>query len=381
MSYRVLNPEYRQSAQALFKKAAFVIDLGIELETIELGLCASRLRITPRHLQQHRFIHAAVQAAIADHTAGGAAQTLVAPDETVLTIEYKINLLRPAVGQLLRATARVLRPGRSISVVESEVFAIGSGGSEALTSKATVTLAVVKRTETEADPVDFCTTRDGYDRWAEIYDDEQNPLVALEEPEIDRLFGDVRGLEIADVGCGTGRHARRLAAHGARVTGIDFSEGMLAKAREKCAGLPSPPNLIFHDLGTPLPFADQSFDRVLSALVLDHVPDLAAHFRDLSRVCRSAGSVIVSVMHPAMMLRGVEARFRDPRTGRETRPKSYPYQIADYLTAASTAGLRIERIEEHAVREALAERLLRARKYLDWPMLLLLSLKPPAAQP
>src|SRR5262245_24425976 len=77
------------------------------------------------------------------------------------------------------------------------------------------------------------STREGYDRWAEIYDRDGNPLTALEEPELDRLLGDVAGLDVVDVGCGTGRHALRLAARGANVTAVDFSEGMLAQAREK----------------------------------------------------------------------------------------------------------------------------------------------------
>ena len=50
-------------------------------------------------------------------------------------------------------------------------------------------------------------TQEGYDRWAEIYDDELNPLVIIEAPEVKRALGDVRGLDLLDVGCGTGRHA------------------------------------------------------------------------------------------------------------------------------------------------------------------------------
>ncbi|MCI0366584.1 MAG: hypothetical protein L0219_22195, partial [Phycisphaerales bacterium] len=63
------------------------------------------------------------------------------------------------------------------------------------------------------EPVDI-ETAEGYDRWARIYDEEENPLVQLEEPLVDQLMGDVRGLRVADIGCGTGRHAVRLAARG-----------------------------------------------------------------------------------------------------------------------------------------------------------------------
>lgn len=217
-------------------------------------------------------------------------------------------------------------------------------------------------------------TRTGYDRWAEIYDGEGNPLVMLEEPHVDALLGPVRGLGVLDVGCGTGRHALRLAGAGASVTALDFSEGMLAKARAK----PGAERIRFvqHDLAHPLPCPDAAYERVLCGLVIDHIIGLVGLFREMARVCRPhpAGSVVISVMHPAMMLRGVQARFRDPNTGVETRPKSVPNQISDYVMAASRAGLRIDHMSEHNADEDLARRVPRAEKYVGWPMLLMMRL-------
>src|SRR5262245_53664676 len=77
------------------------------------------------------------------------------------------------------------------------------------------------------------STRAGYDRWATVYDHDGNPLQALEEPRVWALLGEVRGLRVLDLGCGTGRHAIPLAAAGAHVTALDFSDGMLAVARDK----------------------------------------------------------------------------------------------------------------------------------------------------
>src|SRR5688572_13307737 len=90
------------------------------------------------------------------------------------------------------------------------------------------------RTEAQSQEIRIdLPTREGYDRWAPTYDTDGNPLVALEEPLVERLMGEVEGLDVLDVGCGTGRHAIRLAAAGARVRGIDFSEAMLDQARQK----------------------------------------------------------------------------------------------------------------------------------------------------
>lgn len=69
-------------------------------------------------------------------------------------------------------------------------------------------------------------TQDGSDLWSAIYDAEDNPLIVLEEPQINRLLGDMRGLRIADLGCGTGRHTLTMARAGAQVMAVDFSMEM-----------------------------------------------------------------------------------------------------------------------------------------------------------
>lgn len=218
-------------------------------------------------------------------------------------------------------------------------------------------------------------TREGYDRWAQVYDGEGNPLVALEEPIVEAALGDVRGLAIADIGCGTGRHAVRLGTAGANVTAVDFSEGMLSRARAKPGA--ERVRFIAHDIATRLPLADGAFDRVLCCLVLDHVGDVRGLFSELGRICRPDGFVLITSMHPAMMLKGVQARFTDPGTGEKVRPASVANQISDYVMGAIRAGLTIDAMSEHAPDEALVARRPRAEKYLGWPMLLVIRLRPP----
>ena len=114
---------------------------------------------------------------------------------------------------------------------------------------------------------------------------------------------------------------------------------------------------------------------MLSALVLEHVPDVEAFLRELARVTRADGRIVVTAMHPAMFLRGVSARFRDQGTGEFLRPRSYAMQLSDYVMAALSADLRIVALVERAPDDALAARVPRAAKYVGWPMLFVMTLE------
>ena len=213
----------------------------------------------------------------------------------------------------------------------------------------------------------------GYDRWAEVYDDELNPLVLLEDRVVRKWTDIPAGARVADVGCGTGRHTIRLAEAGARVDAFDSSPGMLTKIREKLPG--GEVQIHQHTLPTPLPAADATYDLALLALVADHLADLEGTFRELRRVIRPGGTVIFTVLHPAMNLRGITARFTDPASGGEVRVAAFEHTYADYVMGVLRAGLAIDEIIELKADEALAARAPRARKYVGWPMLLAMRLR------
>jgi malonyl-CoA O-methyltransferase len=221
------------------------------------------------------------------------------------------------------------------------------------------------------------SVRDGYDRWAELYDHDANPLPALEEPLVREALGEVRGLSVLDLGCGTGRHALWLASAGARVTAVDFSPGMLGQARHKPGA--EAVRFFVHDLQLALPFVPGAFDVVVSGLVLEHIRDLAHFFGEIRRTLRPGGRAVVSAMHPAMLLRGSQARFTDPASGAVVEPGSFPHRLGDFVMAAVRAGLVFENISEHAPDAAFAVRYPRAVKYVGWPMLVVLALRAPAA--
>lgn len=212
----------------------------------------------------------------------------------------------------------------------------------------------------------------GYDRWAPAYDRDGNPLQALEETAFRAAIGDPGGLAVLDLGCGTGRHALWLVSAGASVTAVDFSDGMLAEARRKPGSKEI--RFVVHDLHGPLPFPAEAFDLVVSGLVLEHLKSLDGFFQEAHRVLKPAGRGVVSAMHPAMFLRGTQARFTDPATGELVRPGSVAHQVGGMVMSAVRAGFRLDGVDEHAPDEALASQFPRAEKYIGWPMLVMLRL-------
>ncbi len=122
----------------------FIRFCRFKAEDADWGVFRSNVKIEEDHRQQDGFIHAGVMATMADHTAGYSAFTTVPENMQILTIEFKINFLRPAFGESLICNSRVIREGRQIIVSESEVFDIRNGN-QVPVAKAIVTLMAVSR--------------------------------------------------------------------------------------------------------------------------------------------------------------------------------------------------------------------------------------------
>ena len=120
----------------------FVEFCGIQSLKIESGLFESRVLIDDNHRTQDNFIHAGLIATMSDHTAGYAAFTLVPEDTRILTIEFKINFLKPAFGTALHCCSEVISQGRQIIVAQSSVYDIRDT-TKKMVSKSTITLMAV----------------------------------------------------------------------------------------------------------------------------------------------------------------------------------------------------------------------------------------------
>lgn len=117
------NPNYEQDIRASFARQAVMGLMGIEMVSVGPGTCLLRLPFREDLVQQHGYLHAGVTTTLADTAAGYAAATLMPAGSSVVSVEFKINLLAPAVGEVFEALGKVDKPGRTLSVVRCEVTA------------------------------------------------------------------------------------------------------------------------------------------------------------------------------------------------------------------------------------------------------------------
>ncbi|MFD5122475.1 PaaI family thioesterase [Streptomyces sp. NPDC058385] len=121
--------------------------LGARLTRIAPGVVHIVLPARPEVTQQHGYFHAGATSSIADSAGGYAAFTLFPENTDVLTVEYKINLLAPALGNHLEAVGTVLKAGRTLTVCQLEVFAAQDDGARKLVANGQQTLIRVNRAE------------------------------------------------------------------------------------------------------------------------------------------------------------------------------------------------------------------------------------------
>jgi uncharacterized protein (TIGR00369 family) len=110
-----------------FSRQGFMRHLGAEVTKLGPGECEIQVPYRGEMTQQHGYFHAGVAAAIADSACGYAAYGLMPATSSVLTLEYKINLVAPAAGEVLVARARVLRSGKTLKICAADVFAVKDG--------------------------------------------------------------------------------------------------------------------------------------------------------------------------------------------------------------------------------------------------------------
>ena len=127
MRFAAKDPEYERRVRDSFARQTLMSTMGVDMVELTPGRCTLAMDYRRELCQQHGYHHAGATTALADSAAGYAAYSLMPPGSSVLTIEYKINLMAPAAGERFLARADVERAGRTITVVRSEVFAVKDG--------------------------------------------------------------------------------------------------------------------------------------------------------------------------------------------------------------------------------------------------------------
>jgi uncharacterized protein (TIGR00369 family) len=126
MPHQPRNPSFAEEIKQSFAKQAIMALIGAELSRVEPGLVEITLPYRSDLTQQHGYLHAGIVTTIADSACGYAAYSLMPPHSEVLSVEFKVNLLRPAKGETFLAVAEVVKAGKTLTVVRADVVGINN---------------------------------------------------------------------------------------------------------------------------------------------------------------------------------------------------------------------------------------------------------------
>ena len=126
-TFCVLDSDFAVRVRQSFAQQKLMATLRAEIVAVEAGRIVIEMPFAWEFTQQNGFIHAGIVTAIADSACGYAALTLMPADAEVLSVEFKVNLLAPAIGEKIVARAEVLKPGRMLTICRGEVFAVNAG--------------------------------------------------------------------------------------------------------------------------------------------------------------------------------------------------------------------------------------------------------------
>lgn len=200
------------------------------------------------------------------------------------------------------------------------------------------------------------TIQDAYTDWSETYDSDRNLTRDLDQHVTRQQLAKLRCKSILELGCGTGKNTPLLASLSEHVQALDFSAGMIEKARAKVTA----PNVTFEiaDITKRWPCQDQSFDLIVCNLVLEHIEDLDFIFVEAFRVLVEGGRFFICELHPFRQYLGTQARFQ--RADYINRITAFTHHAMDFTNTALAAGLIFSEMKEwwHEEDEGKAPRLI-----------------------
>ncbi len=181
-----------------------------------------------------------------------------------------------------------------------------------------------------------------YNNWAKIYDNNANKTRDLDKLATIEVLRGISFKKVLELGCGTGKNTQFLLQKNASVTGLDFSNEMLAKAKEKIQD--KRVQFILTDLNSDWPTPVKSFDLVTCSLTLEHIADLNSFFKKAHESLAASGYFFVCELHPYKQYLGSKARFE--HNGNTTFLEVYKHHLSDYLNAAEKNHFKAIKIQE-----------------------------------
>lgn len=143
MTFQAQDADFDNRVRASFARQRVMQTLGIEIASLIPGEIELAMAYDPAYAQQHGFTHAGIISTALDSACGYAAFSLMARDAAVLTVEFKTNLLAPAAGERFLFRARVIKPGRTLTICEAQALAITEKAEPRLVATMTGTLMAV----------------------------------------------------------------------------------------------------------------------------------------------------------------------------------------------------------------------------------------------
>jgi cytosine/adenosine deaminase-related metal-dependent hydrolase len=191
-------------------------------------------------------------------------------------------------------------------------------------------------------PASGVSPKDGYRLASHVYDAEPNPVLSLEQRFLDRLLPPVGGLDVVDLGCGTGRWLAKLSSQSPRsLLGVDFSSEMLDQAKRRVGDAA---HCVVADC-TDLPFSRWSADLILCSFLVSYVQDLARFAEQVRRLLRPGGVVFISDLHPATTSKlGWRRGFHISGSFVDIETRLRPISLI--LSAFETLGMQVDAILE-----------------------------------
>ena len=185
--------------------------------------------------------------------------------------------------------------------------------------------------------------QNAYNEWSGSYDEDANLTRDLDRDITRDQLGGQHFESILEIGCGTGKNTAFLSRIGQNVCAVDFSQGMIARAREKVKA----ENVRFSlmDINRPWEFEQDSFDLIVCNLVLEHIQNLEHIFSEAGRTLRPNGRFFVNELHPFRQYDGTKARFY--RSSQKVEVDAFVHHISDFLKAAENSHLALLHLDEY----------------------------------